>query len=78
MHADVQYKFLDSAIKMLNNKVFTSSEGKTYRLKVHYSTLDQYFTDLKQETETKRIKWPVFKGDFLPYNAAQYYPGDSE
>lgn len=68
VYADVQYDFLDSVMKLLNNKVF-EYKGRSHKFVFKYSTLDEYFTEMKASLPAT-FKWPIYKGDFLPYNAA--------
>lgn len=47
------------------------------RVQIKYSTVQQYLSGVRQEAETEGIKWPVYKGDLVPYmtNHAEWWSG---
>ena len=37
-------------------------------MKMFYSTLREYVDRVQDEATNNKINWPVYKGDFFPYN----------
>jgi hypothetical protein len=57
----------------------TFSKSKSGRkFDFRFSTVDDYFTAIQQKQRELNFTWPVFNGDFFPYNGyylAHYWTG---
>jgi hypothetical protein len=61
--AGANYEFLDKIEKMFN----TRRAARAFRF--HYSTVGEYFEAVKSSMErSETLQWPVYRGDFFPYN----------
>jgi len=67
--AAFDYRYLDKFIKVVESH-YKSMYGQS--IKVHYSTVNEYFKDVKEYNEGN-LKFPEYKSDFLPY--VQYESG---
>ena len=65
MHAEVHYTFLENVTSLLNEESVTTEDGKVKKIRLKFSTLDNYFQEMQAEALKLDIKWPTYKGDFL-------------
>ena len=70
--ANVNYAFFDNVTEVYMSHL----NGRN--LNIFYSTVDNYFQSVKKEQERLKFDWPVYTGDFFPYNGyhvAHYWTG---
>lgn len=77
--SDFAFQFASANYDFLDRLMTFSKEnplGKKFLFK--YSTVDEYFTAVKEEGKAANITWPLHTGDFFPYNgvyAGSYWSG---
>ena len=60
--AELSYTFLEETFQLLE------SVDSKVKLKFIYSTVDEYYQAIQRDKIKKGFYWPVYNGDFFPYN----------